>query len=152
MKVFFSKWLAFFNPVKGWKTRRLQFKGGNTTWEVPGHPECSKVVPWPVQWIPHRQLTAAEVAAPAALQARVDEDPANPDLVRDLAAAKGLAERGFAFVDCTCVDSGKAAGIGIGVLCVRCGVPLHPDSANMISGFDPPHCDRCHWPLLLLGK
>ena len=29
MKVFLTKWFAFFNPVKGWKQRLLQFKGGN---------------------------------------------------------------------------------------------------------------------------
>ncbi len=126
LKQFFSKWIAFFCPVTGWKKRYLAFKGGQTTWEVPGHPKASKVVPFPVEWIPHR--TAGEF-----------DDEAT-------------RKRGFEFLPAVCVDSGKEAPIGKGVRCLRCGIPLHESAAHMVSGFDPPYCKRCHWPLLLLGR
>ena len=146
---FFKKWLAFFNPVPGWRKRLLSFKGGQTAWEVPGHPECSKVVPWPVQWIPHRTLTQEERDSAIQFRARAVEDPAFEE---QAVAAEALVSRGFVFLPCTCVDSGKEAPVGEGVCCVRCGVAIHPEYANMLSGFDPPYCARCRWPLLLLGR
>lgn len=121
---FFRKWAAFFRPVEGWKKRFLLFRGGVHTWEVPGLPEKSKVVPFPVQWIPHRmELT--------------DEDD------------EASHTRGFVFLDVTCSDSGKDAPAGVGVLCLRCGLPLHPTAAHMVSDFNPPYCRRCKWPLKL---
>jgi len=187
MTNFLKKWFAFFRPVFGWRQRFLQFKSGSTTWDVPGHPNAPKVVPFPVQWIPHR-ITGAEDEAKALdlrlslteqqdiLEQRhraladVEASSANAvevgafealvknqqELVDKLKARtetqEGLVSRGFEFLASTCVDSGKDAPVGVGVLCLRCGLPLHPEAANMMGGFDPPFCKRCSWPLLLIGR
>ncbi len=184
IRSFFTKWRAFFFPVPGWRKRLLQFKAGCTSWDVPGRPEASKVIPWPVDWVPHRITTQEEEdraiqvrakrAAFAALTPPPPEDESSLEVLthidtatreeerRHYAAQKAgvekaeqdeaLALRGFEFLPCVCIDSGKEAPVGVGVLCVRCGVPLHPEAANMISGFDPPYCSRCRWPLLLIGR
>ena len=102
--------------------RFKRFKGGAHTWEVPGKPDKPKVIPFPVQWIPHT----------------TDEEQFD---TRD-------HERGFKFLDVVCCDSGKKAPIGVGVFCLRCAVPLHPTAAGMASDFDPPVCKRCSWILL----
>lgn len=113
---------AFFSPVEGWKARLVQYKRGQTAWEVPGSP--GKVaVPFPVQWIPHS----------------IDE--------ADFDEAAHVA--GFKLLSVTCCDSGKDAPLGVGVLCLRCGVPLHPEAAGMFTDMDPPVCRRCSWALLL---
>lgn len=184
IRSFFFKWRAFFFPVDGWRKRLLQFKAGCTSWEVPGRPESSKVIPWPVEWVPHRITTQDEEdraiqvramrTAFAALPAPPDEQETEMEAlsradtltkaeerrvymeekekVEAAEAAATLELRGFEFLPCTCVDTGKEAPVGVGVLCVRCGIPLHPEAAAMVSGFDPPYCSRCRWPLLLLGK
>lgn len=114
-----QKWLAFFRPVPDWRKRYRQFLSGQRTWEIPGKPEKSKCVPYPLQWIPHT----------------FDESQFD----------EADAERGFKFLDAVCCDTGRASPIGVGVLCLRCGVPLHPEAANMYAGFDPPYCKRCHF-------
>ena len=122
---FLSKWIAFFRPIPGWAQRLRLHKAGQTAWDIPGKPDKPKVVPFPVEWIPHRlELT--------------EEDDASTQA------------RGFAFLPAVCVDSGKEAEIGVGVLCCRCGVELHPAAANMIGGFDPPYCRRCKWVIKLV--
>lgn len=121
------KWRCFFRPVKGWKARFLQYKAGNTVWSVPNRPDAPKVVPWPVEWMPYRQhgLTESD------------------------------ALRGFAFEHGVCVDTGLTAKPGDAVCCLRCGVPLHPSVAGMITSIDPPKCRRCApivaW-IMLLGR
>jgi hypothetical protein len=157
MKNFFRKWLAFFRPVDGWKRRLLQFKSGNTAWEVPGKPDAPKVVPFPVQWIPWRALTSDEELLALELKVEIEALEKDEDATTEaLEALKQKSEAASAltarFLDCTCIDSGKLAPVGVGVLCCRCGVPLHPEYANMMGGFDPPYCNRCRWPLLLLGR
>lgn len=160
MKNFFRKWFAFFNPVAGWKKRLLQFKSGNTAWEVPGKPDAPKVVPFPVQWIPWRALTAEEELDALDLKVALEEmekkntasEEEIAELKRKADTASAITSRGFVFLDCVCIDTGKEAPVGVGVLCCRCGVPLHPEAANMMGGFDPPYCSRCRWPLLLLGR
>ena len=117
MMQFFKKWLAFFNPVKGWRSRYVLFRSGKTSWEVPGLPECNKVIPWPVQWIPHRMLTQVERDDAIQLRARAVEDPTFEE---QAVAAEALVTRGFVFLPCTCVDSGKEAPVGEGVCCL-CG-------------------------------
>lgn len=112
------KWWAFLRPVPGWKERLLAFRSGQTAWEVPGRPECNKVIPWPVEWIPHRMYAPDE---------QVSEEQ---------------AKRGFALGEAVCVDTGKVGRIGEVACCARCGVTLHPD-ANRTSGFKPPACRRC---------
>jgi hypothetical protein len=124
--MFFYRWLAFFRPVKGWKMRYLQFKAGKNVWEVPDRPTVPKVVPFPVEWVPYRLSTAAD---PPEVQAR-----------------------GFEFLDVKCAETGQDAAKGTAVSCLRCGIPLHPTAAHMVSGFDPPYCKRCHWPILLTGR
>jgi hypothetical protein len=123
MSNWIRKWIAFFRPLPGWKARFLDFKRGRTSWKVPGRPECRQVVPWPVAWIPHRPLAVGE--------------------------GKDEAEEktGFAFLDAVCVDSGKAAAVGVGVRCCRCGVDLHPIASGQFSAFDPARCRRCRWVL-----
>lgn len=119
---FFAKWWAFFFPVDGWKGRYRAFCAGQKTWPVPGHPEAPKVVPFPVEWIPHRLYGPGE-----------ELDP--PD---------GSPRRGFEFLDeVVCVDTGETVGKGVSVSCLRCGVHLHPSAAGMVGGFDPPKCKRC---------
>lgn len=122
--LFWQKWLAFFRPVPGWRDRLRKFKGGQTVWDVPGKPGKSKVVPFPLEWIPHR------------LEVTEEDDEATK-------------ERGFAMIPVTCIEGGEEAAVGVGVLCLRCGVPLHPRHANMVGGFDPPYCKRCKWPIKL---
>ncbi len=100
-------------PQEGWEAMYKAQKGGQAVWEVPGHPEADKVVPWPIEWIPHRELT--------------EEDK----------------KRGFIFLDTVCTVTGQEAKMGVGVCCVRCGAHLHHSAANMAGGFDPPHCDKC---------
>ena len=119
LKLEWIKWKAFFFPRPGWKERLLLAKRGQNTWPVPYKKDAPKVIPWPVDWIPHRPATEA------------DDD-----------AAKA---RGFVFLDVICVDSGRESPPGVGALCARCGVPLHPSCANMLGGFDPPVCKRCYW-------
>ena len=97
-------------------------------WEVPGLPDKPKVVPFPVQWIPH---TFDETQFD-------DGQPEGPD-----------HERGFKFLAVTCAETGKEAAKGIGVCCLRCGIPLHPVAATMHGSFDPPVCWRCSWILIL---
>lgn len=118
MIVWMQKWWAFLRPMPGWKERLLAYRGGQTIWEVPGKPECNKVVPWPLEWVPHRVYDASETLT--------DVD----------------AVRGFEMTEVTCVDTGKTAKVGDSTCCARCGVPLHPD-ANRTNGFKPPACRRC---------
>jgi hypothetical protein len=119
------KWFAFFRPVSGWKERLINFKSGQTTWEIAGNPELPKLIPFPLEWVPHRlELT--------------DEDD------------EAAHARGFVFLPGTCVDSGKECEPGVVVSCLRCSVPLHPTAANMFGGFDPPYCHRCKWVLKLV--
>lgn len=118
----FAKWSAFFSPVSGWKDRFLEFKSGRRTWAVPGKPDFPEVVPFPVEWVPHT-FDEAEF----------------DDKAREI---------GFKFIDVVCCETGKPAPAGVGVLCLRCGIPLHPTAAGMIGGFDPPVCKRCSWILI----
>jgi hypothetical protein len=118
-KSMLDKWKAFLLPRTGWKKRLLLAKSGQTVWEVPYKKDAPKVIPWPVEWIPHRQVN------------ETDDEAAQT--------------RGFVFLDVVCIDSGKAAPVGVGALCARCGVPLHPEAAHMLGGFSPPSCKRCYW-------
>jgi len=123
----FSCWRSFFSPVPGWKQRYLAFKGGKTTWAVPDRPESPQVIPFPVQWIPHRLS--------------VIEDPEDVRL------------RGFAFLkEVISAESGTMLTRDDAVACLRCGIHLSAKEAHMIGGFDPPYCKRCHWPLLITGR
>lgn len=110
-----KKWVAFFFPRRGWKLQLRQYKAGMKTWEVPGKPDKPKVVPWPIDWIPHD------------FQLETEADEA----------------RGWRMLAATCVDSGKECEPGVGTCCVRCSVTLHPECANMIGPWDPPYCRRC---------
>lgn len=112
-------WKAFFSPIQGWKARLRLFRRGTKTWAVPYDDKAPHVMPWPVQWFPHRKLI------------ETDEDKDK--------------ERGFVFLDSVCVDSGVPIEKGVATSCVRCGVHLHPEKANMSGGFDPPICRRCYW-------
>lgn len=116
MKRFLAKWWAYFHPLPGWKARYKMFKAGQHEWEIPGRPDASKTVPFPVDWIPHR-LTGDDVKP----------------------------ETGFVFLEPESIETGLKLEIGHGVRCLRCGVPLmdNPDEANMYGGFDPPCCRRC---------
>jgi hypothetical protein len=122
---FWSKWLAFFRPVAGWAQRLREAKAGRNVWEVPGKPEKSKLVPFPIEWMPHRLELTEE-----------DDEAAHI--------------RGFVFLPGTCVDTGKEAAVGDVVSCCRCGVPLHPLASHMIGGMDPPYCRRCRWVIKLV--
>lgn len=113
------KWLAFLSPVSGWKERLSAFEQGQTAWEVPDRPECNKVIPWPVQWVPHELL-----------------DLSDPSFSPEDRA------RGFQMIEATCIDTGKRARVGEGVNCARCGVPLHPDACTT-RGYKAPTCRRC---------
>lgn len=117
---FWRKWWAWLFPQPEWKKRYRRFKSGCTIWEIPGQPG-KRALLFPVEWVPHR--------------------------LTDLSARE--EEAGFAIEDVICCDSGKSAPRGVGVLCLRCGVPLHPDAAGMVAPLDPPRCKRCA-PLLLL--
>ena len=121
LSFYLLRWKAFLFPVAGWKQRLREYKAGKTVWEVPGRPTAPKLVPWPIQWIPHRLAESS-------------------DLELDQA-------RGFIFLPSVCWESRKATVVGEGVLCCRCGIPLHPDYAHMLTGFDPPYCKRCAWPV-----
>lgn len=125
MLLFWMKWIAFFWPVPGWKRRLQEAKAGRNVWDVPGKPEKSKVVPWPVEWMPHRLELTEE-----------DDETAHT--------------RGFVFLPGVCVDTGLEAKVGEVVSCCRCRVALHPRAAHMIAGFDPPHCKRCRWVIKLV--
>ena len=116
LPTFFFKWKRWFRPIPGWKQRYKAFLGGKNVWDVPGRPDVPKVVPFPVEWIPHRF---------EGLQSEEE------------------VKRGFALESVTCVDTGDYAPVGVGVLCIRCGVPLHEKAAGMTNGFDPPKCKRC---------
>jgi hypothetical protein len=118
MIVWIRKWWAFLRPVTGWKERLLASRQGQTAWEVPGKPECNKVIPWPLAWIPHRLYGPDE------------------DLTPEESA------RGFEFLEARCVDTGKIGKIGASSCCARCGVTLHPDACRT-KGFQPPACRRC---------
>jgi hypothetical protein len=124
---FFQRWWAFFSPEKGWRDRYLAFRSGKNVWEVPGKPECPKVVPFPVQWIPHRLELLPE-----------DDEAAHV--------------RGFVFTQPVCSATGKTVPLGRGVNCLRCGVALHEARAHMVTSFSPPYCSRCRWPILLVSK
>ncbi len=121
MTNWFRRWVAFFRPMPGWKGRFLEFKKGRTGWSVPGRPECHQVAPWPIEWIPHRLLSAGDP---------VDEE--HP-------------LRGFQFLIATCAETGKLADVGVGVRCCRCGIDLHPIAAHQFSAFEPGRCSRCKW-------
>lgn len=152
---FFRKWLAFFFPVKGWRERVLLYKRGCQAWEVPGHPLANKVLPWPVEWIPHRFPTLDEEESARCLRMKLDSLP--PGVQRGhlekqvLELEHFVIKQGFAVTGCTCSETGEAVALGEGVLCVRCGVPLNQNASLMTSAFSPPRCSRCRWPLLLLG-
>ena len=124
LKNLFLKWRAFFSPVPDWWERYRAFRSGTNQWEVPGKPDRPKVVPFPVQWIPHR-------------------------LVLSEADSEAAWARGFEFEEAICADTGKPCGVGLVVACLRCGVPLHPEAAHMFGGFDPPYCKRCKWVIRL---
>lgn len=112
---FLYKWFRFFFPVRGWRKRYRAFSRGRNVWEVPGKPDKPKLIPFPLEWLPHR-----------------------------LDNLEGDDERkGFALVPAVCVDTGLEVQPGDGVLCLRCGVPLHPSVANIVTTQDPPYCRRC---------
>jgi hypothetical protein len=117
IKITAQKWGAFFRPVPGWKKRYREASGGRQVWSVPGRDDVNKMIPWPLEWIPHRLAEDEEDAA---------------------------WEKGFEFLEATCIETGENLPIGVGVCCLRCGVPLHPLQARMTSGFSPPRCSRCH--------
>lgn len=122
---FISKWIAFFRPRLGWAEMLREFKAGKNVWNIPGKPDKPQVVPFPIEWMPHRlELTEADDAA--------------------------AQTRGFVFLPGVCVDSGKEVEIGVAVSCCRCAVTLHPGMAGMIAGFDPPYCSRCKWVIKLV--
>ena len=122
---FLKKWLAFFRPVLGWRERLLDYLRGQKAWPIPGKPDKPRVVPFPLEWIPHRSELTEE-----------DDEAAHA--------------RGFVFLPITCVDSEQESLPGVAVSCCRCGVGLHPNAAHMIGGFDPPYCKRCKWVIKLL--
>jgi len=114
---FWYKWSKFFSPVPGWKKRYKSARAGANVFESPGGPECSKVTPWPAEWVPYT--------------VEGDDIPET---------------QGFKFLDGTCTECGKLQPIGKIVSCLRCGVPLcEGDEANMVSSIDPPCCSRCSW-------
>lgn len=113
------RWSHFFRPRKGWATQLKQFKAGKTAWPMPYREGAPQVVPWPVDWVPHRPAVGTDTP---------EEQ-----------------ERGFVFLECTCIDSGRHAKVGEATSCLRCGVPLHPVAANMVTSIDPPYCRRCSW-------
>lgn len=123
---FVRRWWCFFFPVRGWKSRYLSFTRGRKSWPVPRRPDVPHVIPFPVEWIPHRILKENE-----------EVNTENPV--------------GFQFLEDVCIDTGKKLPIGVGVLCCRCGIPLHPEAASMFSGFDPPICRRCRFIVRLAG-
>jgi hypothetical protein len=118
MITWLRKWRAFFFPPSEWKERLIAVRRGQTVWEVPGKPECNKVIPWPLDWVPHRLYNGRD------------------DLTDEESA------RGFALLEASCVDTGQTAAVGQAVHCVRCTVPLHPHACRT-SGFQPPACRRC---------
>jgi hypothetical protein len=122
---FRMKWFAFFLPLPGWLTRLREAKAGRNAWPVPGKPDKPMVVPFPIEWVPHRLELTGE-----------DNDAAHA--------------RGFVFHAATCTDSEEEAAVGVAVSCCRCAVSLHPKAAHMIGGFDPPYCRRCRWVIKLL--
>lgn len=126
MRVFFRKWLAFLRPRSGWLAQYRQALAGRNVWEVPNRPECPKLIPWPLDWIPHRLTTA--------------EDP-----IDDFS-------RGWVDKEEVCVDTGKiVSSATMGCRCCRCGVPLHPTVAYPLfggPGYNAPFCSRCwYWTL-----
>ena len=120
-----QKWWAFLCPVPGWKERFLAAKAGKTIWQVPGKPEKPRLVPFPVEWMPHRCALTAE------------DDQASH-------------ARGFVFLPGVCVETGKELAVGVALSCCRCGVTLSPEAAHMYQGFDPPYCSRCRWVIKLM--
>lgn len=129
VRAFVWKWWRFVRPVPGWFDRYRLAKSGTTVWSVPdAPPETPKLVPWPLEWFPHRRLL-----------------PSDTD--------EGDIQRQFVFTEPFCVDSGLVVPKGLGVLCCRCGVPLHQDYAYPALGapsFDAPYCRRCRFPMLLV--
>ena len=121
---FVDKWWAFFSPVAGWKLRYRQYKAGKTVWDVPGKPEANKLVPWPLEWVPHRMTQENDLEA--------DQ------------------QRGFLFLPATCAETGQEAAVGEAVRCLRCGVDLHPKAANQLNSLTPPVCPRCTWLVRLV--
>lgn len=118
LKLFLSKWIAFFFPAEGWKERLLSFRGGANGWPIPGKPEKPPIMIFPLEWVPHRlQLT--------------DED----DEVSHT--------RGFILLSGTCVESGEHYEVGQVLSCLRCGVYLSEGAADSRTVFDPPCCRRC---------
>jgi len=117
---FWLKWISFFRPVPGWAKRYRELRGGRNIWPVPGKEGKPKLVPFPIEWFPHRLELTAE-----------DDEEAHA--------------RGFVFLPAVCAESGEEAAVGVVVSCCRCGIPLHPREADMVSDFDPPQCKRCRW-------
>lgn len=115
---FFSRWWAFFRPLRHWKERYQLYLGGQKVWMVPGKPESPSLVPWPLEWIP----------------ARLEVTEADSETAQTL---------GFVLQGAICTDSGKSAQIGQAVRCCRCGVPLHQSHAHMLTSISPPSCSRC---------
>lgn len=116
------RWKAFFLPKLGWKERLLDFKKGRQSWPNP-YNTAMPILMWPVEWLPHRPV----------IETDTEQDK----------------ERGFVFLDTVCAETNKPAEKGVATCCVRCGIHLHPDAANMFSGFDPPQCNRCYWVIKL---
>ena len=115
LRRFFFAWKAFFFPVKGWKAMYLAFRRGQKMWEIPGKPP---VCPYPLEWLPVRTSLTEE------------DDTASHN-------------RGFAFTRAVCTDTGVECLPGVGVRCLRCGVPLSPEAADAVGPIDPPSCCRC---------
>jgi hypothetical protein len=158
---FIYKWWHFFFPVKGWKPRYLAFTRGQKSWPVPGRPDAPHVMPFPVEWIPHRIVLAVSGVgiAPRQGEEKKQDDSAEQEAVLQ-GPQRSTEEKdetpsphrmGFEFLSSTCSDTGKPLPIGVGVLCCRCGVPLHPEAASMFGGFDPPICRRCKPIVRLVG-
>lgn len=119
--LFFTNWFCWFRPIEGWLPRLKEFNAGRTVWPHPvtGEP---KIVPWPKEWL--------------VISTSAD----------DLKTENGK-KNGFEFMSCFCSESMKSVPAGAGVRCVRCGVPLHPNHASMLTDASPPSCSRCR-PLI----
>ncbi len=117
----YTLWFFWLVPKSGWKDRYKKYKAGQTSWPMPNRPDGTPrnpILPWPVEWL------VAETH-PAQLNSE-----------------KGL-KYGLEFVATRCAESGEHLPPGVGVRCLRCGVPLHPSRAGMVAATDPPGCRRC---------
>lgn len=97
----------------------------------------------------YRQYKAGQTVW--AVPGKEDADPVCPWPVQWIPVRLDPSlERGFEFLESECSESYRPLPIGVGVCCVRCGIHLHPDRANVVGHFDPPRCSRCA-PLVALA-